>query len=59
MTQTALDQNTRDDAPSKRSVAEVEDLFALPFNDLIYRAQQAHRQHFDANRVQLSTLLSI
>ncbi|MGH8711042.1 MAG: biotin synthase BioB [Burkholderiales bacterium] len=59
MTQTALDQNTRDDAPSKRSVAEVEDLFALSFNDLIYRAQQAHRQHFDANRVQLSTLLSI
>ncbi|MGH8755588.1 MAG: biotin synthase BioB, partial [Burkholderiales bacterium] len=52
-------QNTRDDAPSKLSVAEVEDLFALPFNDLIYRAQQAHRQHFDANRVQLSTLLSI
>lgn len=38
---------------------EVEALFKLPFNDLIYRAQQAHRQHFDANAVQLSTLLSI
>lgn len=41
------------------SVAEVEALFALPFNDLLYRAQTVHRQHFDANRVQLSTLLSI
>ncbi|HMJ50071.1 MAG TPA: biotin synthase BioB, partial [Burkholderiales bacterium] len=39
--------------------AEVEALFDLPFNELIYRAQQAHRQHFDANTVQLSTLLSI
>lgn len=38
---------------------EVEALFKLPFNDLIYRAQQVHRQHFDANAVQLSTLLSI
>jgi len=31
----------------------------LPFNDLLYRAQTVHRQHFDANTVQLSTLLSI
>jgi biotin synthase len=35
--------------------AEVEALFALPFNDLLYRAQSVHRQHFDANAVQLST----
>lgn len=34
-------------------------LFELPFNDLLYRAQQVHRQHFDANEVQRSTLLSI
>ena len=34
-------------------------LFALPFNDLIYRAQTVHRQHFNPNAVQLSTLLSI
>ncbi len=38
---------------------EVEALFALPFNDLIFRAQTAHRRHFAANAVQLSTLLSI
>ena len=39
--------------------AAVEALFALPFADLLYRAQQVHREHFDANEVQLSTLLSI
>ncbi|WP_269077889.1 biotin synthase BioB [Endozoicomonas montiporae] len=39
--------------------AEVEALFALPFNDLMYRAQQTHRLFFDPNRIQLSTLLSI
>jgi biotin synthase len=38
---------------------EIEALFELPFSDLIFRAQQAHRVHFDANEVQLSTLLSI
>jgi biotin synthase len=39
--------------------AEVEALFALPFNDLMFQAQTVHRQHFDANAVQISTLLSI
>ncbi|PXX87781.1 biotin synthase BioB [Halomonas heilongjiangensis] len=38
---------------------EIEALFALPFNDLLFRAQQVHRAHFDANAVQVSTLLSI
>ncbi len=41
------------------SLAEVEALFDLPFNDLLFRAQTVHRGHFDANAVQLSTLLSI
>lgn len=41
------------------SVEAIEALFALPFNDLIFRAQQVHRENFDANTVQLSTLLSI
>ncbi len=41
------------------SVAHVEALFALPFSDLMYRAQTTHRSHFDPNAVQLSTLLSI
>ena len=38
---------------------EIEGLFSLPFNDLLFRAQQVHRVHFDANAVQVSTLLSI
>jgi len=39
--------------------SNIEKLFNLPFNDLIFQAQQVHRQHFDANTVQVSTLLSI
>lgn len=38
---------------------EVKALYALPFNDLLYRAQTVHREHFDPNAVQVSTLLSI
>ena len=34
-------------------------LFDLPFNDLLFRAHTVHREHFDPNRVQRSTLLSI
>ena len=34
-------------------------LLQLPFNDLLYQAHQVHRQHFDVNEVQLSTLLNI
>ena len=41
------------------SVAEIEALFALPFSDLMHRAQSVHREHFDPNAVQISTLLSI
>jgi biotin synthase len=39
--------------------AEVEALFTLPFSELMFRAQTLHRQHFDPNQVQVSTLLSI
>src|SRR4030065_2841911 len=46
-------------APQRWDVAEVEALFKLPFADLLYRAQQIHRENFDPNAVQLSTLLSI
>ena len=38
---------------------EANALFALPFNDLVYRAHTVHRANFDPNRVQRSTLLSI
>ena len=38
---------------------EVEALYALPFNDLLFDAQTVHRKYFDPNQVQVSTLLSI
>ena len=34
-------------------------IYQMPFNDLVFRAQSVHRQHFDPNRVQLSRLLNI
>ena len=45
--------------PARWTVDAVEQLLDLPFNDLLYRAQTMHRENFDANAVQLSTLLSI
>jgi len=41
------------------SRAEAMALFALPFNDLIHRAQTRHRAYFDANQVQMANLLSV
>ena len=60
----SLEKNTADagvnrETQQRWSVAEVEALFELPFSDLIHRAQAVHRQHFDPNAVQVSTLLSI
>ncbi|MGH8808679.1 MAG: biotin synthase BioB [Noviherbaspirillum sp.] len=43
----------------KWPVDEVLALFNLPFNDLLFRAQQVHRAHFDPQEVELATLLSI
>ncbi|MBS0428882.1 MAG: biotin synthase BioB [Proteobacteria bacterium] len=45
--------------PERWRVADVEALFSLPFIDLLLRAQTVHRENFEANEVQLSTLLSI
>ena len=41
------------------SVAQIVELYELPFSDLIHRAQTVHRENFDPNAVQVSTLLSI
>jgi biotin synthase len=41
------------------SVTEINALFAMPFNDLLFKAQCIHREYFNANYVQVSTLLSI
>ncbi len=55
-----LDSMTSTGAVSLRwSIAQIEALLDLPFSDLIHRAQLVHRQHHDANAVQLSTLISV
>ncbi|PVX83915.1 biotin synthase BioB [Paraburkholderia unamae] len=57
--QTAPSAQAAAEANARWRVADVAALYELPFNDLMFRAQQVHREHFDANAVQLSTLLSI
>ncbi len=52
-------RTARASASSKWTLAAIEALFALPFPELIFRAQQVHREHHARNAVQLSTLLSI
>jgi len=62
MSQTATELNQqRPDSPLRFdwNKPDIEALFELPFNDLLFRAQQVHRKHFDPNEVQISTLLSI
>ena len=39
--------------------AETQALYQQPFLDLVFQAQQIHRQYFEANAIQVSTLLSI
>ncbi len=45
--------------PPRWTVAAVAELFALPFPDLVYRAQTVHREHHASDAIQLSTLVSI
>ena len=51
--------NTKQQAASKHSREKIAQLFDLPLMDLLLQAQTIHRQHFTANEVQISTLLSI
>ncbi len=46
-------------AAGRWRVADIEALFARAFMDLVFQAQQVHREHFDPSAIQLSTLLSI
>jgi biotin synthase len=49
-------QHIQEDNISKNYIKS---LFLKPFNDLIYEAQVVHRENFNPNKIQLSTLLSI
>ena len=44
---------------TKWSLEDIEALYHLPFNDLIYKAQTIHRENHDPNKIQVSTLMSI
>lgn len=44
---------------SRWTMSQVTELFEKPLLDLLFEAQQIHRQHFDPQQVQVSTLLSI
>src|SRR5687767_921483 len=59
LSENAAIADTADNCTQRWSVEQVAKLFDLPFGDLIHRAHGVHREHFDPNAVQLSTLLSI
>ncbi len=54
-----LDPNRLGDVRNDWTLEEARAVFELPFNDLLFHAQRVHRTHFDPNRVQISTLVSI
>lgn len=49
-----MNKNTK-----KWKLGDIEILYRLPFNDLIYKAHSIHREHHDPNKIQVSTLMSI
>ena len=57
--QAALNTSRLGEVRTDWSLDEVRALLALPFADLLFHAQRVHRQFFNPNEVQISTLLSI
>ena len=49
-----MNKNTK-----KWKLQDIEKLYHLPFNDLIFKAQSVHRENHDPNKIQVSTLMSI
>ncbi len=41
------------------ALSEIQQIMQQPFADLLFQAQSIHREHFDPNKVQISTLLSV
>jgi len=54
-----IDTNLKPRPANNWQLGQLLDLFALPFQDLLLKAQTIHRENFSANEVQISTLLSI
>ncbi|MEM9100998.1 MAG: biotin synthase BioB [Pseudomonadota bacterium] len=59
MTNSAFDLAFQGNLRHNWQLNEIQSLFALPFNDLLFAAQTIHRRHFNPNQVQTSRLLSI
>ena len=49
----------RIDIRSNWTIKELQNIYDLPFNDLLWKAQNIHRKYHDANEIQISTLMSI
>ncbi|MGD8926499.1 MAG: biotin synthase BioB [Thioalkalispiraceae bacterium] len=52
-------ENLKKDVRYDWQDSEIEALYSQPFSELMFAAQTVHRQHFNPNEVQVSTLLSI
>jgi biotin synthase len=52
-------KNTKTKIKNNWTYQEAFEIYNMPFNDLIYKAQTIHRENFKSNEVQLSTLLSV
>ena len=49
----------RIDIRSNWTIKELQNIYDLPFNDLLWKAQNIHRKYHNANEIQISTLMSI
>jgi len=58
-TLSSVSVNSQTESAPRWTVAEVQALYEMPLMDLIWRAQGVHRENFDPNAVQRSTLLSV
>ena len=47
------------DIKNNWSTKELQDIYDLPFNDLLWKAQGLHRKYHNPNEIQISTLMSI
>ena len=47
------------DIKNNWTIDALQEIYDLPFNDLLWKAQEIHRKHHDANKIQISTLMSI
>ena len=52
-------EKTKDNIKTNWTLNEVLSIYNKPFNDLLYKAQTVHRNNFNNNKVQMSTLLSV